>query len=567
MIFGFFNKLSNSRSKTISSAALVVAFFGFLSRVLGLWRDRILAGQFGAGETLDIYYASFKIPDLVYNLLIVGAVSSAFLPIFYEYLNRNKNEAWRLASNTLNLLLFSLVVFSGILIVFAPLLVRLVAPGFSSEALAETVRLSRIMFLSPFLLGLSALVSSLLQAFSRFLITALAPIFYNLGIIFGALFLVPQFGIIGLAYGVVGGALFHLLIQLPVLFSIGFKWQGIFNLKESGLKRIIKMWAPRTLSLFAFQASNIVVTAIASGIAAGSIAIFNLADNLRSVPYGIIGVAFSTAAFPALNSAFAQGNKDLFLRRFSLAVRQTLFIVVPLTFLFFILRAQIVRLILGTGHFGWEATRLTAASLGLFALGIFASSLLPLFTRAFFVFHNTRIPVVINVVSMAIQIFLSLLFVGVLTKSLFLSGLLASFLKVGDLKGVAVLGLPLALSLAAIINLVWHWIDLKKHVGDFGISEIKKSFFKILASSILASVFTYLGLYIFNNFFNTRTVLGLLGQTSLALILGGIVYLVSVFLFEVEEISMFGIRGSLFNWRGVVRPEPRLNSDTLDDQY
>ncbi len=561
-------KFLNNKSQKISSAALTVAVFGLISRLFGLWRDRILAGKFGAGESLDIYYAAFKIPDLLYNLLIVGAVSSAFLPVFYEYLTEDREKAWHLASKILNILVVSLAVLSLVLIIFSPILVNLVAPGFSQPAKNLTAALSRLMFLSTVFLGISALFSALLQAFSRFLITSLAPIFYNLGIIFGAVFLTPIFGLFGLAYGVVLGAFLHFLIQIPAFAQLGFKWRRpIFDFKDSGVKKVVKLWAPRTLSLFALQANSIVTTAIASALASGSIAVFNLADNLRSVPVGIVGVAFSTAAFPAMSLAYAQGKKDLFLRRFSLAVRQTLFIVLPLTFFFFILRAQIVRIILGTGQFGWEDTRLTAAALGLFAFGIFAAALLPLFTRAFFVFHNAKTPVFINVVSMVLNILLSFLFVGLLVKSPFLSRILVNFLKVNDIEGVAVLGLPLALTIASVVNLSWHWLDLKKCIGDFGISGIKKSFLKIFAASAVGVIFAYAGLYAFAGIFGTHTVLRLLLQTSGAFLTGAVGYLAAAFFFGCEEILMLGAKGAFWSWRGVKEPEPAPTGETLDDQY
>ena len=566
-MFTILSNFLNSKSQKISSAALTVAIFGLISRLFGLWRDRMLAREFGAGQTLDIYYAAFKIPDLIYNLLIVGAISSAFLPIFYEYLTKDKSEAFKIASNVLNVLLIALLFFSGVLIFFAPMLIYFVAPGFSKESLDLTVKLSRVLFLSPLLLGVSALVSALLQAFSRFLITSLAPIFYNLGIIFGIIFLTPKFGIFGLAYGVILGALLHLIIQLPSLYHIGFMPLKSINFKDIGLRKIVKLWLPRTVSLAALQINGMVMTAIASVLTTGSIAILNFADNLRWVPIGIFGVAFSTAAFPAMSLAYAQGRNDLFLKRFSLAVRQTLFIVIPLSLLFFVFRAQIVRIILGTGEFGWDATRLTAAVLGLFSFGIFAAALLPLFTRAFFVFHNTKTPVFINVVSMAINIFLSFLFVEVFIKFPVLSQALANFLKIGDIKGMAILGLPLAITIASIINIIWHWRDFKKHAGDFGISKIKKSVFKIIVASFFSIIFAYGGLYFLSDIFNTRTALGLFFQTSGAFILAVSGYLTVAFILKSEEILMLNMPATLFNWRGIKKPEPAPAGESLDDQY
>lgn len=542
MILSVLNRFINQKSSKISSAAMTVAIFGLVSRLFGLWRDRLLAGQFGAGRELDIYYAAFRIPDLVYNLLIIGAVSSVFIPVFHEYLTKDKNEAWKFAGNALNVLLAALLGLSAVLIVLAPLLIYAIAPGFDETARALTVNISRILFLSPLLLGISALAASLLQAFSRFLITSLAPIFYNLGIIFGIIFLAPAYGIWGLVYGVILGAILHFLIQVPALFAIGFKFFKGLDFKDAGIKKVAKLWLPRTLGLFAFQISDVVMTAIASLLAIGSITIYNFADNLRWVPIGIVGVAFSTASFPAISLAYAQGKKDLFLKRISLATRQALFIVFPFSLMFFVFRNQIVRIILGTGQFGAADVRLTAAILGLFSFGIFASSLRLLFTRVFFAFHNTRTPVFINIFSAAINIVLAMA--------------LAWFFA-GYTNLPAIFGLPIAVSISSIINLAWHWLDLKKHVGDFGIGEIKKSAVKILAASAIAVAAAYAGLYMFSMVFETADFFGLLLQTIFAGILGGAAYLIATFLLRCEELPMFNFFG---------KPEP-IPGESLDDQY
>jgi len=532
----------NQKSNKISSAAMIVAFFGLISRLFGLWRDRLLAGKFGAGQELDIYYAAFRIPDLVYNLLIIGAVSSVFIPVFHEYLTKNREDAWKFAGNTLNILFITLIALSAILIFLAPILVYLVAPGFDAAARNLTVNISRILLLSPLLMGISAMAAALLQAFSRFLITSLAPIFYNIGIISGIIFLVPRFGIWGLAYGVILGALFHFLIQVPALFGIGFKFSFGFNFKEVGIIKIIKLWFPRTLGLFAFQINDVIMTAIASLLSSGSITIYNFADNLRWVPIGIVGVAFSTVSFPAMSLAYAQGKKDLFLKRISLATRQAIFIILPISAMLFVFRKEIVMIVLGTGQFSAQDARLTAAILGVFTFGIFASSLRLLFTRAFFAFHNTKTPVFINIFSAAINIILAIVFVWFFKKYTYIP---------------AILGLPLSISIASIVNFAWHWVDLKKHAGDFGISEIKKSAAKILIASAMAVAAAYVGLYLFSRFFETTDFFGLLFRIFFAGLLAGATYLITAILLHSEELLMFNFFG---------KPEP-IPGESLDDQY
>ncbi|MEA3293212.1 MAG: lipid II flippase MurJ, partial [Patescibacteria group bacterium] len=270
-------KILNIQTKTINSAALVLGAASFVSAVLGLFKNRLLAGVFGAGNELDIYYASFRIPDFITMVLIMGAISAAIIPVFSEYLVRSKEDAWKFFSNLLNLFLFFLIFISIILFIFTPQLISLIAPGFGPEKKALTIVLTRIMFFSPILLGISNIISGTLRVFQRFLVTSLSPILYNAGIIFGLLFFVPLMGLKGLAWGVVLGGFLHLLIQIPILIKLGFRSKLIFNIKEPGFLKVVKLTIPRSIGLAASQINLIVVTAIASCMVAGSIAIFNLA--------------------------------------------------------------------------------------------------------------------------------------------------------------------------------------------------------------------------------------------------------------------------------------------------
>ena len=290
-------KLLNNQSKTIAAAAFVLGAASLVSRLLGLVRDRILAGSFGAGSELDIYYAAFRVPDLVYSLVVLGAISAGFIPVFVGYLQKNKEKAWYLANGLLNLMALSLIVVCFVLIILAPWLVKLVAPGFSEDNLSLTIQLTRIMFLSPFFLGLSAVFGGILQSFRRFLIYSLGPVMYNLGIIFGALVLVERFGLVGLAYGVSLGAFLHMLIQVPSAYSSGFRWRPVFDLKFAGLRRVLKLMPPRILNTALNQIIFWLMTVFASFLAVGSIAVYNFAYNIWSFPLGIFGLSFVVATF------------------------------------------------------------------------------------------------------------------------------------------------------------------------------------------------------------------------------------------------------------------------------
>jgi len=526
----------NSKSKTIFSAAFILAIAALTSKILGLVRDRLLAGRFGAGDELDIYYAAFRLPDLVFSVLIMGAISSSFIPVFADYFHKNKEKAWQLVSEILNLAFLALVVVAVILAIFAPQLIYVIAPGFSGPKREMTILLTRIMFLSPVLLGISNILSGVLQYFQRFLIYSVAPIMYNIGIILGILIFVPAWGLAGLAWGVVLGAFLHMLIQIPAAVYCGFSWRPILDIYHKGVRKIIKLMIPRTIGLAGYQINFLVITAIASTLASGSIAVFNLANNLQYVPISVFGITLATAAFPNLAKAFVWRRKKTFSKDFSLTFSQILFLIIPLSALFFILRAQIVRVILGTGEFGWIDTRLTAAALGIFSLSIFAQSLIPLLARAFYALHNTKTPVLISLFSILMNIIFSFFFVWILTTSNYFSSLFSNILKLEGIKQIAILGLPLAFSLANIINFVILLKLFIQKINWWQPKYILKSFLKIIIATIFMGIVTYNLLYILNLFLDTHVFIGIFLQGVLAAIGGIVVYCLLMVLLKSEEI-------------------------------
>lgn len=450
--------LLNSQQKTIVSAAAILAISTLISRFLGVIRDGLIFSKFGASIQLDIYFAAFRIPDLVYNILILGGVVIAFLPLFSEYFSQDQKNAWEFTSNCLNIFLFLLILISLLFFLFAPFLMRIIVPGFSEEKLNPTVFLTRILFLSSILLGLSSIFSGILQYFNRFLVYSLCPILYNLGIILGILVISPYFGILGVVFGVIFGAILHLLIQIPSALNCGFRYQPIFNFKDPKLKRVFLLMLPRTFAI-SFQEINwTVITAIASTLATGSIAIFNFANNIQYFPIGIVGLSLAVAAFPALSKDWVE-NKEKFLESFSLVFRQTLYLIIPISILIFVFRNQVVEIILKIGQvvlkygqFSPQAAKLTAACLGLFSLGIFAQSLIPLISRAFFAFQDTKTPTLVAIISVALNIILSLFLTWVLKFQNSFQIFLKKGLLPGGIEDISILGLPLALSIAAIFQ-------------------------------------------------------------------------------------------------------------------
>jgi putative peptidoglycan lipid II flippase len=524
MIIGI-KKLIKKRTKGIAAAAIMVGFFAFISRIVGIFRDRILAGEFGAGHVLDAYYSAFRIPDLIYHLLILGALSAGFIPVFsglikkmrcddtyfFCYSKHENKDAWNLVNNILNLLIIILIFFSFLGLIFSPQLISLITPGFSDELKETTVSLTRIMFLSPIFLGISSLLGGILQSFKNFLVFSLAPILYNLGIIAGALFLVPLLGISGLAWGVVLGSFLHMLIQLPSVLSLGFRWKLFVDLKNNNLRKIAKMMVPRTLSLAISQINLVVITIVASTLASGSLAIFNFANNLQSFPIGIFGISFAVAAFPALSAAAF--NIDKLIRNFSYALRQILFFIIPSTVLLITLRAQIIRVVLGTGEFSWRDTVLTIDALGFFALSLFAQATIPLLNRLFYARHNSKTPFYIGLIVVVINIFLSL-FLG---------------------KRMGVSGLALAFSLASICNFVFLWMWLYFEIGELDQDKIIKAVLKFSIAGLVSGFFIQAGKMVIWPFIDMTKVWGVFLQGAFAGLLGLVVYFLICYLAKSEE--------------------------------
>src|SRR3989344_1356192 len=338
-----------TRKSSVLEATAILAVASLVSRLFGVMRDSVIAARY-AGDISDAYLAAFVIPDFIFNLLILGALSSAFIPIFTEYLQKtgsDKEEAWGIVNSLVNLGVMLLAVILLAVAVFAPTLVHLVAPGFVTDKKEMVVVLMRVMLLSPLFFGFSNLAGGILNSFKNFFAYAIAPILYNLGIIAGAIYLVPKFGYIGLAYGVVGGACLHMLVQLPGVFAFGDRYRLHMNLRHPAIQRMAMLMIQRTIGIGVTQISTIINTAIASTLAGGAVSVFKLADNLQSLPIGIFGVSFAVAVFPTLAEKYSLQKLDEFKDDVVQVLRQVIFFIVPSMLLYWLLRAQIVRLVFG----------------------------------------------------------------------------------------------------------------------------------------------------------------------------------------------------------------------------
>jgi len=510
-----YRKIWDKLNGSVGGSALLIAFFSIISKLLGLLRDRLLASYFGAGSTLDAYYAAFKLPDLIFNTLVLGALAAAFIPLFTKIWLQDKERAIKFSNVVLNYLLLILVLLSAGVFIFAKQLMPLIVPGFAPEVLAQTILLTRIMLGSIVFFSLSNVIGGVLNARKKFFSFSLAPVFYNFGIILGIVFLYPRIGLTGLAWGVVFGSALHFLIQLPEVIKNGWHYSFDWRIFPE-VKRCFQLMIPRTIGLAASQINLLVVTMITSTLAAGSLAIFTFANNLESFPTSIIGVSLAVAAFPIFSESLAMRDDKRFVSAFSMHFRRMVFLIIPLSLLFIILRAQIVRIILGSGSFDWDDTYHTAQTLGWFSVSLFAQTLIPLLARAFYALEDTMTPVVISLVSVGINI--------------------GASIYLGHSWGVE--GLAAAFSISAIFNMAALLFVLRMRLGDLDDKNLIRSTFKITFNSIVAVFISYLMLRVMSSLVDMQTFWGVFWQAGVATIIGLIVYLILAKLTKSQEIKI-----------------------------
>jgi len=530
-------KLLSIESKTIGAAALLLAGSALASRLLGLLRDRLLASRFGAGEELDMYFAAFRIPDFIYGILIMGGFTAVFLPIFSEYFEKNKEEAFRMVSNLLNVLFFLLAGFALILFVFMPFLIQFVTPGFSGEMREATVPLARLMLLSPILLGVSAVFSGMLQYFRKFLVYSFAPVLYNAGIIVGVLFFAPALGLIGLAWGVVLGASLHFLIQVYPVFQSGFSFKNVFSFFDPSLVRMARLTAPRIVGAAAFHVNLVVITALASTLAVGSIAVLSFANNLHFLPIGVIGISLATAAFPLLSRAAAKKDDVAFQENLLRTVRTVFFFIIPVASFMFLLRSQIIQLVLGTGEFGLADIKLTGAVFGAFALGVFFQSLVPLFARAFYALKDTKTPTLIGIGAIVSNVAVALALLWVFSFPNFIQRFLISFFDVADIQDARVLALPLAISASVVLQGFLLALFLKRKMPGISMRKVSGPLNRIGICGVLMGIVSFFALQGAFLLLPSDTFLNVLLQVILVVVAGLAAYLAAAKLLRVEELK------------------------------
>lgn len=549
----------------LHEAAFLLGLSAFSAQLLALVRDRLLATNFGAGQTLDVYYAAFRLPDFIYVLVGSFVSVNVLVPFIAERLagTGGKGEVRRLLGPIA--LFFGIVVFCFALLAFflLPYVTPFLVPGFSAEATREFIDLSRILLLSPILLGFSNLLGSVTQSLRRFFVYALSPILYNIGIIFGIIALFPKYGLRGIAFGVIVGAFLHAAIQIPTVLRSGFfpKPKEFFGSLKV-VKKVAALSLPRTIALGTQQIMVMFFIAMASSMTAGSIAVFNFAYNLQSVPLALIGVSYSMAAFPTLSRLFAEGERKQFVRYISIAARHIMFWSLPAAALFIILRAQIVRTLLGAGAFSWQDTRLVAAVFAIFSISVVAQSLVLLFVRGYYAAGKTKKPLLVNILSLLVSVASAPWFLYLFKTNDSFREFISEIFRVGDLLHTEVLALPLAFSLGSLLNLFLLSALFKRDFKEDYIS-LRRTLAESFGAALLAGFVAYQGLRVFDNIYDLTTVVGVFLQGLLAGILGIIAAVFFLFFIKNKELGeVRGVATSRLWAKPPVLPSPEENINT-----
>jgi putative peptidoglycan lipid II flippase len=400
-------------SRALARAGLIVSGAFLISRILGWVRVVVIVNGGLSTMDTDSFFSAFRLPDLIFQLVAAGALSSAVIPVISSLLATHQTaRAWKVVSTIANLMLAALLVLAVVVFVAAPWIVPVITPGFSQAQWDEIVGLTRIMVLSPIFLALGSLATSVLNARGRFAAAAIAPIVYNLAIIGGAWFLTPIWGVTGLAIGVVAGALGHLAVQLAPLHALGFRYDRQVDVHDPEARQALKLMAPRALGLGVTQITFVVMTLLASTMGTGAVTAFNVAFTLLQIPIGVIGVPLGVVVLPSLSREAAVGRATEFAALVSRAIRLIVFTMIPLTAIAIVLRHDVVRLLFGYGRFDDEAITLTADTFAAFLLGLTAHSLIAVLARAFYARQDTRTPVAAAILAVAVNTTLAIFFAG-----------------------------------------------------------------------------------------------------------------------------------------------------------
>lgn len=536
------------RQTNILSAAFVITIFYGASMLLGILRDRLLVENFYqcCSNQLDVYWAAFRLPDTIFQLVVVGALSAAFIPVFSEYLLKDKKEAYHIAFSLITILGIVFLFLTFLIFLFARPLSELITGAFSPAQIDLMVSLTRIMLVAQFFFLISNFLTGIIQSHQRFIVPALSPVVYNIGIIVGIVFLSPYLGIYGPAIGVVLGAFLHFLVQFPLLFRLGVPYRFKIDFKNEGVKEILKLMVPRSVALAVSQLEATVTLFLATSLASGSLTIFYLATHIMQLPITLVGIPIGQATLPVLSQ---KRNNDFseFKRVFLSSFWQILYLALPATIILLVLRIPVVRLAFGAKGFPWTATILTGQVLALFSFAIISQAIIQLLVRGFYALHNTRTPLFIGLIAV--------------TSNIILSILLTFNLKWG------VLGLAVSTSITSVIHLALLFIYLHRTV-HFEKNTFLAPLTKMLIATAMTAIFLWAPMRFLDRFvLNTTKTIDLIILTIVAGLVGILVYLIISWLLKIEEMKTYlGLARKVGQWRKVLEDSEEILEPQLHPQ-
>ncbi|OGG62120.1 hypothetical protein A3C87_01765 [Candidatus Kaiserbacteria bacterium RIFCSPHIGHO2_02_FULL_49_34] len=555
------NKLFAFTQKEIRGmhqAAYVLAVLTFGSQILALLRDRLLTHTFGLSGELDLYFAAFRVPDLLFVVFSAALSAYVLIPFVSERMAGSAERAQHLLSQVFTLFSVAYLFAACAIAITLPYYIDTLFPGFTVAQHQELIMLVRILLLQPFLLGVSGIFAVVTQLHHRFILFAISPLLYNIGIIFGILALYPLLGISGLTWGVVLGALMHAAVQIPSILASGLapRLTGMFEWRELGV--VIRDSLPRAFTLSMQQVTLFVFVSLATIIGTGTVAALQLSYNLQSVPLAIIGMSYSVAAFPLLARAHAEGDFERFRHEVSAGIRHVMFWTLPIIGLAVVLRAQFVRVILGSGEFSWNDTRLTAAVFAVFVVSLVAQSLHLLCVRAWYAAGNTRVPFFTTLATTAVIITLAYIFT---THYAIIAPFLERFLRVEDVANTQLLALPLAYSLGTILG-VGFLMFITVRTFRIDRMPLHTSFARAFAAMLAGSAVAYAMLQVTVLVFGTHiTLWGILAQGLTSGIFGLITIFITYALLKSPEFA--DLHRALT--RRILKTQPVLGEDTPRD--
>ncbi len=544
---GFLTKsldLLTKRQTNILSAAFVIMVTVIISQLLGLVRQRLLVGIFGASNELGIYLYATQLPDTLFQLTISAALSSAFIPVFSDYITKNKEiEGHKMASTLLAVGMCIFFVFSLVLSLFARDVLQIfnIGANFSEADMNLMANLMRIIIFGQLLFIIGTFFTALLQSYNHFFIPGIAAALYNLGIITGVFFFSETLGIYSTTIGVVLGGIIFIAVQLPLAHKIGFRFTpSLTHMKSDGVKKISKLMWPRTISVIIYQFGTVTIASFISLLAdPGRMnVIFDFAKTLAFAPVALFGQTIAQAAFPVL--AREKDKPNEFKTTFINSFNQMFYLVMPISVLILILRIPFVRIVFGASKFDWPATVLTGKTLALFSISIFAQALITLVLRAFYALHDTKNPLIIGGISTVLVIIITYVFIVIL--------------------GWGVDSIGLAFSITSIFQLIVLFLVLERKVGGFNKRSLYKSWAKIITSSFFTAFALYIPIKLLDQLvFDTTRTINLLVLTGISSFLGLVLYLFLTWFFDVKEakayILMFEKAG---NWKEILKKSQEL---------